>query len=91
MVTVPQDLRRAGQRPIARGGVTADWFVALHIREGGYHGDGPGTTRQHRSANVDDYLDGHRQVTSRGGAVVRLGDSIDDAAQRPARRVRLCP
>jgi putative glycosyltransferase (TIGR04372 family) len=55
-------------------GVTADWFVALHIREGGYHGDGPGTTRQHRSASVGDYLDAIAQVTARGGAVVRLGD-----------------
>ena len=54
--------------------MTAEWFVAFHIREGGYHGDGPGTTRQHRSADVSDYLDAITHVTSRGGAVVRLGD-----------------
>ena len=64
----------AAARRYARAGVTADWFVAIHIREGGYHGDGPGTTRQHRSANVGDYLDAIAEITARGGAVVRLGD-----------------
>jgi len=55
-------------------GVIGSWFVAMHIREGGYHGDGPGTTRQHRSANVGDYLEAIALITSRGGTVVRLGD-----------------
>jgi putative glycosyltransferase (TIGR04372 family) len=74
LVAIPQDLLQRGQARLRAAGVTADWFVALHIREGGYHGDGPGTTRQHRSASVGDYLDAIAQVTSRGGAVVRLGD-----------------
>ncbi len=74
LVTVPQDLLQRGRARLRAAGVTAEWFVALHIREGGYHGDGPGTTRQHRSASIGDYLDAIAQVTSRGGAVVRLGD-----------------
>jgi putative glycosyltransferase (TIGR04372 family) len=74
IVAVPQDLRERGRARLRAAGVTADWFVAIHIREGGYHGDGPGTTRQHRSANVADYLDAIAHITSRGGAVVRLGD-----------------
>jgi putative glycosyltransferase (TIGR04372 family) len=74
LVMIPQDLLQRGRVRLRAAGVTADWFVALHIREGGYHGDGPGTTRQHRSASVGDYLDAIGQVTSRGGAVVRLGD-----------------
>lgn len=74
LVTVPQHLIERGRACLREAGVTADWFVALHIREGGYHGDGPGTTRQHRSAQVGDYLDAIAQVTSRGGAVIRLGD-----------------
>ncbi len=74
IVTVPQQLREAGRAKLRSAGVTADWFVAMHIREGGYHGDGPGTTRQHRSANVGDYLEAIGHITSRGGAVVRLGD-----------------
>ncbi|HLZ03194.1 MAG TPA: TIGR04372 family glycosyltransferase [Bradyrhizobium sp.] len=74
IVAIPEDLRERGRARLREAGVTVDWFVALHIREGGYHGDGPGTTRQHRSANVSDYLDAIAEITSRGGAVVRLGD-----------------
>jgi putative glycosyltransferase (TIGR04372 family) len=74
IVAIPQDLRERGRALLRMAGVTADWFVALHVREGGYHGDGPGTTRQHRSANVGDYLDAIAHIASRGGAVVRLGD-----------------
>jgi putative glycosyltransferase (TIGR04372 family) len=74
IVAIPEDLRERGRDLLHKAGVTADWFVALHIREGGYHGDGPGTTRQHRSGNLSDYFDAIAQVTSRGGAVVRLGD-----------------
>jgi putative glycosyltransferase (TIGR04372 family) len=74
LVAIPQDLRERGHAALRAAGVTADWFVAIHIREGGYHGDGPGTTRQHRSADVGDYLDAIAEITARGGAVVRLGD-----------------
>ena len=74
IVAIPQDLRERGRALLREVGVIADWFVAMHIREGGYHGDGPGTTREHRSANVGDYLDAIAHITSRGGAVARLGD-----------------
>jgi putative glycosyltransferase (TIGR04372 family) len=75
IVAIPDELRERGQKRLRDAGVTADWFVAMHIREGGYHGDGPGTTRQHRSANVADYREAIAHITARGGAVVRLGDS----------------
>jgi putative glycosyltransferase (TIGR04372 family) len=74
IVTIDEGLRTRGRALLRQAGITADWFVALHIREGGYHGDGPGTTRQHRSANVVDYLDAIAQITAQGGAVIRLGD-----------------
>jgi putative glycosyltransferase (TIGR04372 family) len=74
VVSIDESLRARGWAQLRESGITADWFAALHIREGGYHGDGPGTTRQHRSANVGDYLDAIAEVTTRGGAVVRLGD-----------------
>ncbi|MGJ5178181.1 TIGR04372 family glycosyltransferase [Bradyrhizobium oligotrophicum] len=74
IVTVPSELMEAGAARLRAAGVNADWFVAMHIREGGYHGDGPGTTRQHRSANVGDYLAAIAHITARGGVVVRLGD-----------------
>jgi putative glycosyltransferase (TIGR04372 family) len=75
IVAIPEALRARGRTALRAAGVTAEWFVALHIREGGYHGDGPGTTRQHRSAHVADYREAIAHVTSRGGAVVRLGDA----------------
>jgi putative glycosyltransferase (TIGR04372 family) len=75
LVTVPADLIARGRQRLSAAGVACDWFVALHIREGGYHGDGPGTDRQHRSANVADYLEAIAAITARGGIVIRLGDS----------------
>jgi len=74
IVGITEALRERGRAALRAAGVTG-WFVALHIREGGYHGDGPGTTRQHRSANVADYRDAIAEITARGGTVVRLGDS----------------
>jgi putative glycosyltransferase (TIGR04372 family) len=74
IVTVPPELMERGAARLRAAGVADGWFVAMHIREGGYHGDGPGTTRQHRSANVGDYLEAIALITSRGGTVIRLGD-----------------
>jgi putative glycosyltransferase (TIGR04372 family) len=74
IVAIPEELRERGRAALRAVGVTG-WFVALHIREGGYHGDGPGTTRQHRSADVADYHDAIAEITARGGTVVRLGDN----------------
>jgi putative glycosyltransferase (TIGR04372 family) len=74
IIAIPPELREDGRARLRAAGVTADWFVAMHIREGGYHGDGPGTTRQHRSANVSDYFEAIAHIASRGGAIVRLGD-----------------
>jgi putative glycosyltransferase (TIGR04372 family) len=84
LVEISQDLRERGRSRLRAAGVTADWFVAIHIREGGYHGDGPGTTRQHRSADVSNYLDAIARITERGGAVVRLGDK----SMTPLRELR---
>jgi len=74
LVTIPDDLRVRGHTKLRKAGIVADWFVAMHIREGGYHGDGPDTTRRHRSADVDDYLNAIVHIISRGGMVIRLGD-----------------
>lgn len=74
IVAVPADLRERCRARLQAAGINAEWFVALHVREGGYHGDGADTTRQHRSANVSDYLAAIEHVTSRGGTVIRLGD-----------------
>lgn len=47
------------------------WFACLHVREGGFHGD----NCVERNAHIHNYLDAIREITARGGWVVRLGDA----------------
>jgi putative glycosyltransferase (TIGR04372 family) len=49
------------------------WFVCLHVRDGGYYGDH--LQAENRNANILNYIPAIREVTSRGGWVVRMGDS----------------
>ena len=46
------------------------WWVALHVREGSYHG----VSGSPRNADPLSYLDAARAVIDRGGYVVRIGD-----------------
>jgi putative glycosyltransferase (TIGR04372 family) len=48
----------------------SDWFVCLHVRESGFHGD-----TSNRSASISNYFQGIQEITSRGGWVIRMGDS----------------
>ncbi|MDA1330213.1 MAG: TIGR04372 family glycosyltransferase [Chloroflexi bacterium] len=47
------------------------WFVCLHVREGGYSGDWENI----RNASISNYLGAIKEITMRGGWVVRMGDS----------------
>lgn len=47
------------------------WFVCLHVREGGWHGD----SMSERNASIENYVEAILEITSRGGWVVRMGDS----------------
>lgn len=68
--------RQYGEATLAALGVPPGaWYVGLHVREGGFHGDGAGATGNHRNARIEDYLPAIREITSRGGWVIRLGDS----------------
>ena len=51
-----------------------DWYVGLHVREGGLYGDGIGTIASHRSARIEDYKPAIEEITEAGGWVFRLGD-----------------
>ena len=51
-----------------------DWYVGLHVREGGLYGDGTGTIASHRSADIEDYKLAIEEITAAGGWVFRLGD-----------------
>jgi putative glycosyltransferase (TIGR04372 family) len=68
--------KQQGERMLRKLGLPPDaWYVGLHVREGGFYGDGMGTVSEHRSAIVEDYYGAIEEVTSRGGWVVRLGDT----------------
>lgn len=70
------DLDRAfGRYALKQMGIPEDaWFVALHVREGGYYAEGSTSANAHRNASIEDYLPGVKEITDRGGYVIRLGD-----------------
>lgn len=47
-----------------------EWYVCLHVRESGYHND----TTIERDASILNYIEAIKEVTNRGGWVVRMGD-----------------
>jgi len=64
--------KAAGKRECRRMSLPDDaWFVCLHVREGGWHKD----LMDERNASIGNYLEAIREVTSRGGWVVRMGDA----------------
>lgn len=65
-----------GQETMERLGVPrGSWFVAVHVREPGFYGEtGASQTGAFRNADIETYCDAMREITSRGGWVVRLGD-----------------
>jgi putative glycosyltransferase (TIGR04372 family) len=50
-----------------------DWFVCVHVREGGFHNDLE--SESYRCANISSYLKAFKIVTEKGGWVVRMGDN----------------
>ncbi len=48
-----------------------DWFVCLHVRDGGFWGD----TKSERNSDVKNCLPAIRDIIAMGGKVVRIGDS----------------
>jgi putative glycosyltransferase (TIGR04372 family) len=64
-----------GREQLRAMGVPEDaWYVGLHVREGGFYGEFAGSMSEHRNASVEDYRDAVREITRRGGWVIRLGD-----------------
>ncbi len=54
------------------------WFVTLHVRESGFYQGTASEVHESfngaRNSNLTDYLPAVREITSRGGYVVRIGD-----------------
>ena len=64
--------RLIAERWRARMGLPEDaWFVCLHVREQGFRKD----QGSWRSADINNYIGAIEEVTSRGGWVVRMGDT----------------
>ena len=60
------------QAELERMGLPKDaWFVCLHVREGGWHND----AMVERNASILNYSEAIKEVTCRGGWVIRMGDS----------------
>lgn len=57
-------LRRCGIGP-------EDWHVCLHVREAGFHSEGPLTPS---NCNIHSYAEAIAEVAARGGWVIRMGD-----------------
>jgi putative glycosyltransferase (TIGR04372 family) len=53
------------------------WFVCLHVRESGFHGDKPESlsSKLNRNPNILNYISAIKEITSKGGWVVRMGDN----------------
>lgn len=68
LLTLTDAHRARGRKVLASHGLKADdWFVALHIRESN-------DSQDIRNAKASNYLAAIREITGRGGWVIRLGD-----------------
>lgn len=72
---LPDSLDRQGYEALKNFGFSRDnWFVALHVREPGFHSkwhkSHPGT----RNANIETYSKAIDLILKAGGWVIRLGD-----------------
>jgi putative glycosyltransferase (TIGR04372 family) len=79
IIQLPQASIDNGWRVLRRLGVReGDWFVALHVREGGFHNEqelGRDNVALHRSANIATYEKAVDFILDQGGWVFRLGDA----------------
>ncbi len=48
------------------------WFVCLHVRESGFRNDKG--RREYRNSNIKNYIPAIKEIVSKGGWVVRMGD-----------------
>jgi len=59
----------------AHGVPKGGWFVAMHARSSGFYRERFGSSQGHRNASIASYFPAIREITRRGGWVVRMGDS----------------
>jgi len=62
------------KKSLLKLGISEDeWFVCVHVREGGFKQDY--LRRPYRNADIHNYLHAIEEIVNRGGWVVRMGDS----------------
>ena len=64
---------RAQRIRLKMGIGTEEWFVCLHVREGGFRNDWD--RREWRNATIENYMLAIKEITERGGWVIRMGDN----------------
>jgi putative glycosyltransferase (TIGR04372 family) len=64
-------LRTAEEMRVRMGLPMDAWFACLHVRESGFHKDNVSD----RNADIANYADAIKEITQRGGWVVRMGDA----------------
>jgi putative glycosyltransferase (TIGR04372 family) len=73
-VRLPKEsLIKAGKIRAKMGIGKEDWFVCLHVREAGFHGDFG--RREWRNATISNYISAIKAITDAGGWVIRMGDN----------------
>lgn len=71
-VALPAACQAEIARERARLGLPEDaWFACLHVRESGFHGD----KISERNATIANYGLAIKEITDRGGWVIRMGDN----------------
>lgn len=74
LLQLKDEHKQRGWEMLARMGIPKDaWFVTTHVRESGFKGK-----ESFRDSDIVTYLKSFRQVTERGGWVIRLGDASMD-------------
>jgi putative glycosyltransferase (TIGR04372 family) len=58
-----------------------DWYVCLHLRDGGFYGEVKGLGQSHRNSDVENYRAAIEYITGLGGWVIKLG--AKDATKLP--------
>jgi putative glycosyltransferase (TIGR04372 family) len=75
ILEISESDRRIGERALRQFGLPEGaWYVALHVREGGYYGESTGSISAHRNSRIEDYFPAINDIVARGGYVIRLGD-----------------
>lgn len=73
-LSLPPSHEEQGQDIRVRMGIPlGDWFVCLHVREGGLYNDHK--EAYFRNADIRNYFKAINEIRNRGGWVVRLGDN----------------